>query len=94
MQVSMSIKHFPLVRKIPQKATGIPQNSIWSWKCKSSSEGVVVAANIEHEDFSEVAKVDMETLPGEDASTDQVESELEGCINYGQLKNEIYILRN
>ena len=63
-------------------------------KNQSSSEGVVVAANIEQEDFSEVAKVDMETLPGEDASTDQVESELEGCINYGQLKNEIYILRN
>lgn len=38
--------------------------------------------------------MDMETLPGEDALTDQVESELEGCINYGQLKNEIYILRN
>ena len=34
MQLSMSIKHLPLVRKIPQKATGIPQNSIWSWKFK------------------------------------------------------------
>ena len=55
------------------------------------NESVAVAADIALEE--EVSEQTVE-LPGEDASTDQIESELEGCSNCGQLQNEMGILRN
>ena len=59
---------------------------------QSSSECVAVA--LEEEEVSEVRQVKIVELPEEEASTVEVESEIEGCSNCGELQNEIRMLRN
>ena len=43
---------------------------------------------------SEVRQVKTVEPPDEEASTVEVESEIEGCSNCGELQNEIRVLRN
>ena len=59
---------------------------------QSSSECVAVA--LEEEEVSEVRQVKTVELPEEEASTVEVESEIEGCSNCGELQNEVRMLRN
>ena len=60
---------------------------------QSSSECVAVA--LEEEEVSEVRQVKTVELPEEEASTVEVESEIEGCSNCGNYKNnEVRMLRN
>ena len=60
---------------------------------QSSSECVAVA--LEEEEVSEVRQVKIVELPEEEASTVEVESEIEGCSNCGNYKNnEVRMLRN
>ena len=59
---------------------------------QSPSECVAVAAAAE--EVSEVRQVKTVELPEEEASTVEVEREIEGSSNCGELQNEIRILRN
>lgn len=59
---------------------------------QSSSECVAVA--VEEEEVSEVRQVKTVELPEEEASTVEVENEIEGCSKYGELKNEVRMLQN
>lgn len=57
---------------------------------QSSSECVAVAA--EEEEVSEVRQVKTVELLEEEASTVEVESNIEGCSNCGEVQNEIRML--
>ena len=57
---------------------------------QSSSECVAVAA--EEEEVSEVRQIKTVELPEEEASTVEVESNIEGCRNCGEVQNEIRML--